>query len=328
MNKNNRQFGYWFWNHVSPHILVATLGGIGAMVLPNPTLKLLVLVFSIMVILAMICCRYVLEFVWRIWRLAKGFPVRCSTHHQFVHGARDLIIKLLPVTYHYSHPVLRDKPIANPVLADKKAEIISIMECNVSLFENFVSSGTKVWMSLRDLRSGGCYHTFARAGHFNPAREQSSMPLHRTKSATIRRLRDSLDSQQCVLLTGSTKGPELWTPQPNDQFGADKCVLMGAVLIKAWDAADDFNKQRLVWIITVCADREDAFDATHLPLMQSCVDIFSTIANVMARSPGVRSDGTAQFPTTVAVSCPDKEEAGSKALKGRLPGHDTEGFSI
>jgi hypothetical protein len=163
--------------------------------------------------------------------------------------------------------------------------MISIMECVVSLFENVVAENAKIWMSLRELRPDGFYHTFARAGRFTPPREHSSLPLHRSRSATIRRLRDSIDCQQCVLLTGSTRGPEMWTPQPNDSFGEDKCVLMGAVLIKAWDAPDSFKRPKLVWILTVCADRENAFDASHVPLMQSCVDVFSMIVNVMARHP-------------------------------------------
>jgi hypothetical protein len=282
----------WFLSCIFPHLLVITLGSIGALVIPSPILKLIVLFFSIIVILTMICCRHLLEILYRS---------RCRDIHQLNHFARDMIIRVQNSPYAYYQPMVRGRPTANPILEGQKAEIINLMETVVSLFEA-ATSGKRIWMTLRELRRDHCYHTFARAGRYNAAREQNSLPLHRAKSATIRRLHDSLDNQHCVVMTGSTKSPEMWTPQPNDRFEEDKCVLMGAVLLKVWDPPAGFKRSKLVWIIAVCSDRENAFDASHISLMQACVDVFSMIANVMARSPKRRIECATEIVPTCQSS--------------------------
>lgn len=316
---------HWSLNCLLPHVTVAVLGSVGTVAFQQPSLKLVAFFSAVAAVFALLLRRYVLALLRRLWRLAMGFHLRTCRHHQFLFAARKMVLQLLAPAYCYTQPSLRGRSMANQILAGLKADVITMMESMVGLFENLAPPGTKVWMSLRELRNDDRYHTFARAGRFNPDREHGSVPLHRTQSATMRRLRASLDAQQSVLLTGSAKGPELWTPQPNDSLGEDKCVLMGGTVLHSWDPVAGPTCPKLVWIVTVCADRENAFDASHIPFMQSCVDVFSIIANVLARTPG---DGPRRKDADICTSRKHNDTASNGSDRDGGGGNDNWSFSI
>lgn len=101
---------------------------------------------------------------------------------------------------------------------------------------------------------------------------------------TIALLKEYCKSGVCVWITGSNKEPAMWKPQENDKYGEDKTVMLGAIMTKSWDAeAHRWTNNKLAWVLGVCADTEDAFDESHIPLMRACVDMFSTLANTLLR---------------------------------------------
>lgn len=120
---------------------------------------------------------------------------------------------------------------------------------------------------------------------YNPHRARDSQPLHKDNSRIISRLKDSYRDGKCVIITGAGAGPQVWEWQENDKYGEDKSVMLGAVITKSWDPNNKtWVNNKLAWVLGVCANVENAFDETHIPLMQACIDTFATLANVMIRS--------------------------------------------
>lgn len=210
------------------------------------------------------------------------FYNRTFALHQFLHNARDLGLMTLSYSKRYSSPPLvpGQQPLPNQSLSQYRDKVITLLENLASLFEKLAPPGTKVWTALRDRRADHCYHTFARGGVFNPARASSSGALSRD-ACVVKSLRDNYRRGCCVLLTGSSGyGPQMWEEHVNDKFSEDKTVMLGAVLTGTWN---ENNAQVLdpmhVWIVSVSADKEKAFSEVHIHLMQTCVVIFSWLAN-------------------------------------------------
>lgn len=217
----------------------------------------------------------------------RNFHERSHIEHQLMHQVRDMCLEMLVSVPPYTTPIPNPGqiPTAHPLLQQNRDKIITLLERVAQLFQLLVPPGTRVWACIRDRRADDCYYTFARAGRYNPNRSISSCPMHKNNSRTIQRLKDSLKfNGVCVLISGSNMGPQMWEPQENDRYGEDKSVMLGAVLTKSWDdQRGDWSNRKLAWIIGICADSENAFSETHIPLMQCCVDMFSMLANVMIR---------------------------------------------
>ncbi|MEL6499831.1 MAG: toll/interleukin-1 receptor domain-containing protein [Cyanobacteria bacterium J06623_1] len=214
-----------------------------------------------------------------------SFYNRTFALHQFIHNARDLGLMTLPPAGQYSSPeiVAGQPPCPNVYLVEYRDKIVTLLENLSSLFEKLAPPGTKVWTALRDRRADNCYHTFARGGVFNPSRASSSSPLSRDANVVFR-LRENYKKGCCVLLTGSGYGPQMWESRDNDYFSEDKTVLMGAVLTGTWSENNDQLLDPMhAWILHVSADKEKAFSEVHIHLMQTCVVVFSLLANLIVR---------------------------------------------
>ncbi|MEO1394781.1 MAG: toll/interleukin-1 receptor domain-containing protein [Cyanobacteria bacterium J06634_5] len=237
-----------------------------------------------------------------------SFYNRTFALHQLVHNARDLGLMTLSPAGRYSAPpvVQGQRPLPNRYLTQYRDKIITLLENLASLFEKLAPPGTKVWTALRDRRSDNCYHTFARGGVFNPARAFSSGALPRD-AKVVKRLRDSYRKGCCVLLTGSGYGPQMWEEHENDKFSEDKTVMLGAVLTGAWS---ENNAQWLdpmhAWILAVSADKEKAFSEVHIHLMQTCVVIFSWLANAMIQHNIQHPNQIAASQSSQGISFPGK----------------------
>ncbi|WP_375511808.1 hypothetical protein [uncultured Nostoc sp.] len=218
----------------------------------------------------------------------KNFHERSQIEHQLMHQVRDMCLEMLVSVPPYTTPIPNPGCIPAPysLLQQNRDKIITLLERVAQLFQLLVPPGTRVWACIRDRRADDCYYTFARAGKYNPNRSISSRPMHKDDSRTIRCLKDSLEYKGvCVLISGSKMGSQMWQRQPNDEYGEDQSVMLGAVLTKSWDhQKGKWSNPKLAWIIGVCADTENAFSETHIPLMQCCIDMFSMLANVMIRS--------------------------------------------
>jgi len=217
----------------------------------------------------------------------KGFHERSHIEHQLIHQVRDMCVEMLQIVPPYNAPIVERgrAPNPHPLLERNRDKIISLLERVAQLFQLLVPSDTRVWVCIRDRRADDSYHTFARAGRYNPNRAASSQPLHKDRSRIIQRLKDNLEFKGgCVLISGSNMGPEMWELKDNDRYEEDKSVMLGAVLTKSWNHQQrKWSNVKLAWIIGVCADTETAFSETHIPLMQACVDMFSMLANVIIR---------------------------------------------
>ncbi len=209
--------------------------------------------------------------------------------HHMIHRLRDICIEILPTTPAYSSPFFASnsdrRPKPNPQLTKYRSEIVSLLERMVELFRPFVPDSAKLWSCLRDRRADNCYHTFERAGRFDQNRKVSTSPLHKDNSQVVSNLKKRYKEEGvCVLITGSSCGPEMWEVKENDGYGEDKSVMLGAVLTRSWDSgAMELINPKLAWIIGVCTDHENAFNEMHIPAMRQCVDVFSVLANIMIR---------------------------------------------
>ena len=218
----------------------------------------------------------------------KSFRERSSIQHHMMHEARDTCVKMLPYAEVYSAPPITNvdnlvRP--NHILANNKVQVVILLERMVELFQPLVPPGTKLWASIRDRRADDCYHTFARAGRYNPNRQNTSTPLHEDRSRVVKGLMDNyINIKDCVMITGSGQGQAVWEGKENDVYGEDRSVLLGAVFTGSWDRQNiKFVNNKLAWIVGISADRENAFSKMHIPLMKQCVDMFSLLANVMIR---------------------------------------------
>ncbi|HZQ45639.1 MAG TPA: hypothetical protein VFC07_01395 [Verrucomicrobiae bacterium] len=272
--------GSEFAREVLLHGFIAVVGGIGAFLIKDDKVRVLILTSTVLLLLALFILHSYVRKVLAIIRAGDNFEIRGRLQHELLHKGRDTIVRMLanvsiqPLAVRGHSPFERFRP-----------EIIAMLEDLVRIGQEYATPRSRVWGSLRLLRSDNFYHTFCRAGSYTPARIVTSTPLHKKEAATIMRLRESLSSGRCVIISGSGKGLEMWTPQPNDRFGDDKCVLMGAIMIKSCEEKTSaYFKHQMIGVITLCADREDAFNESHVPWMQGYVDVFSAMANVLARS--------------------------------------------
>jgi hypothetical protein len=210
------------------------------------------------------------------------FIARTALHHQFVHKMRDLCVQKMSKLDQF-FPLGFPAGDPHPVLEEAKGDLISALETIVRVFELIVAPGTKVWACIRARQSDDHYHTVVRAGRFHLSRADKSKPMHKDNSVTVRRLKESFSSGRCVIITGSGRGPEMWESQENDTFGEDKSVLMSAVMAKSW-VKNAWAHKKMMMILAICADQENAFGERHIPLMQCFTDVFSLMINVLLRS--------------------------------------------
>ena len=274
-------------------IIVGTLiSGVGLLaewLIENAVWRSAILGVSLLVALIVISAPHIIRVVSSFVRIASlsNFHDRASVMHSLMHDARDLCVRILGEAPEYKgHPKSADgQYLSNQLLYAHRSTVISLLEHMVRLFDSITPSDVKIFASIRDRREDDHYHTFARAGQYNPNRKHKSKPLHKSNSKTLSRLRDSFDSGSCVMITGSTKGPQMWEGQDNDQHGEDKSVLMGAVLSKSLSfESDKPYKSKMAFVIAICANKEDVFSEAHKPLMRACIDVFSMIANSVSRA--------------------------------------------
>lgn len=279
---------------IAESIIVSTILGMLTMIaewlIKDLLIRSIVVACLLLGILLILLLPYIRRLVRSYTTLVsyKNFHEHSHIKHQMVHQVRDMYVEMSASVLPYSAPISNTgtNPIPYPLLEQNRDKIIILLERVVQLFQYLVPANTRVWACIRDRRSDDCYHTFARAGRYNPNWSISSRPMHKDKSRTVQRLKDSLKFDGvCVLISGSNMGPQMWETQTNDRYGEDKSVMLGAVLTKSWNSQDRrWSNRKLAWIIGVCADTENAFSEAHIPLMQSCVDIFSILANAMIRS--------------------------------------------
>lgn len=274
-------------------VIVNTMIGLVAVIaghfIPNENLRTFVVVCCLLTILAILLIPKIRSLVrsYTSLEFSRKFHEQSHIQHHLIHQVRDMCLEMMPEAI-YSPPSLEQgrSPSPHPSLQKNRDKIISLLERIAQLFQLFVPPGTRVWACIRDRRADDCYHTFARAGRYNANRSATSAPMHKDQSQTIQRLKDNMRfNGVCVVITGSSMGPHMWEGQKNDGYGEDKSVMIGAVLTKSWDdQRGDWSNRKLAWIIGVCADKENAFSEMHIPLMQTCVDMFSMLANVIIRS--------------------------------------------
>jgi hypothetical protein len=211
------------------------------------------------------------------------FLPRTATHHQFVHRIRDLCVQQLGRLDRFLPPdIAPDAP--HPIFEQVQSEMISILEDVVRIFMMAVAPGAKIWACLRDLRGDSRYHSLVRAGRYTPLRGETSEPMHEKDSITVRRLQESFNSGRCVILTGSSFGPQMWEHQLNDQYGEDKSVMMSAIMAKSWDSdVNNWGRRKIMMILGLNSDQENLFGEQHIPLMQAITDNLSLLVNVLLR---------------------------------------------
>jgi hypothetical protein len=260
-----------------PEILVGSVGSLASMLLPNDRWK-------IWALLATLVCLVTLSIIGTLLRKSqhRRFRVMVAAailplwlrSHVLVHFVRNTVVRSTPPVPALELPII--------LTESERATVQQMLQHTRDIFLTVVKPGVNIMVTARELRCDGRFHTFARAGEANPCRSQTSKPLG-PNDATIRTLLERLrNNAKCVILTGSVKGELEWTPQPNDQLGEDKSVLMGAVLIKNPEG-QEFSTQHMKWVLCICADRENAFDSACQPLMQVCLDLLSLYANLVAR---------------------------------------------
>jgi hypothetical protein len=206
--------------------------------------------------------------------------------HDFVHRVRDISVSLQRSCL--AGECFGPSPNAPmPAMEARRDLFAHILHDLAKVFQPLAPKA-KIFTSLRDLRADGHYHTFERGGHFSAERARHTQPLSR-ESPTVKRLNKFVKALpqaiSCVDLTGPKYKPKRWEPLRNGYLKEDLCVLMGAVVAKSWDPDKRHaNIVEMVWLVCVCANQEDAFNESHLPLLKCCVDPLSMLANVLVRS--------------------------------------------
>lgn len=278
---------------LSSEAAVGAVGFAANPILPKQTSSWVVLVSTILILLFVPLAAILTVRTLALVRLARTYRERNMHTHDLAHFTRDLIVKVgTPIPAYEGPPKKAGErfPRPHPALDNNKILIREMLEECVDIFQTIVPKGVKVTAALRDLRSDGGYHTVLRAGPHDPTRANTSKALYKDNSVILTRLRESFQRKCCVLLTGSARGEHWWEPQVNDTFGDDRCVLMGVVMTRSWDATG-FTDNRHAWILSVNGNRENAFTADDIPLMQACTDLFSAAANALVRAePAARSE--------------------------------------
>ena len=271
---------------IASEIVVGVGGFWLALTLQNEAAKQIVTILTSIILIGVAILLLYLRIFRRYVSLATTFEARCEDLHRLAHDTRDLIIHAGGIVPAYDSPPKPQGdryPPPHPGLVKHKAQLERMLEDIKSLFEHLAPPGAKIWAALRDRRSDGAYYTFLRVGRFERPRERSSKALHKDTSVIVKKLRDSFLQRKCVVITGSTKGPDWWDRQENDNFGEDKSVMMGVVMTRSWDGSTSFINNRHAWILTLSSDKEDVFHDVHVPLMQACNDLFSAAANAILR---------------------------------------------
>ncbi len=279
------------WAEAIPHLTIGVLGVVAEVMLHDEHLKIIALMVAIFGIAAWHFSKLIWPVLRRNIRDAKNAPIRAELVHRLNHHTRDEMVKQMPPVPLTSSGNTSAARCLPSLLSADSVNVRALLETGVQIVRTHVDFGTNVWGSIRELRADGKYHTVYRAGQgFNPAREKESVPLDEL-TLTVQQLRNSYNRARCVIITGCNRGEELWTAQPSDRFGDDKCVLMGAVVVNS--STDKSPKDRLmVWIISICSDNENAFCSSHIPVMQGVVDSFSILANVVARQSWLKQPPT------------------------------------
>jgi len=244
-----------------------------------------------LVVINLIYSFILIKFVKRIER--DKFVERTSIHHSFAHNARNIAVKLMPGKTPIS-PLNKVDERPAPLTGDLhymyQGDIVVLLRSMADMFSKLAPEGTNVWACLRERRTDDHYHTILRAGLFEPTRAEFSTPLSKD-SKTIQNLKYSYEHKMdCVLITGSNRQDQGWEKMRNDEFREDLSVLMGAVLSKSWNG-QEFVDPMLNWVLCICANKENVFNETHIPLMKCCNDIFSWLLNSFIRG-GDNSSGS------------------------------------
>lgn len=271
-------------------ISVALIGLVAEWLIEDEFWRSIVLISSLLLALTVLSTPYILRVLRSFIKLASlnNFQTRASIMHNFIHDSRDLSVRILGEAPEYqAKPKTEDGMyLANEYLYSHRDTIITLLEHMVQLFDSITPDDVKIWACIRDRRADDQYYTFARAGEYNRNRKGDSKPLHKDKSSNINRLKNNMRSGSCVIITGSSFGPNLWEPQKNDKYEEDKSVLMGAVLSKSLQIySEKPQRPKMAFVLAVCANKENVFIEAHKPLMQACVDVFSIVANSITRAP-------------------------------------------
>ena len=236
----------------------------------------------------------------------RRFVRRTHLVHSFAHIARNLAVMMMahkPERFG-SESTNPPVPVSGRLHYSYFGELTKLMRLVSDMFSELVPSGTKVWACLRERRSDGKYYTILRAGVYNASRAEHSVPLDKD-SETMKKLRESYaEKKNCVMITGSARRAQEWEKMPNDDLGEDRCILMGAVLSKSWNGYE-FDQPMFNWVLCVCADKDNAFDESHIPLMKFYNDVFSWLINSFIRHDAVlnrNSSGSTIEPSVIRRS--------------------------
>jgi hypothetical protein len=159
-----------------------------------------------------------------------------------------------------------------------------LLQETVQLFRLYIPKNIELWASLRVRLADDHFHTLVRRGQFNHNRQESSQPINAQTSQTFQQLHSRCKDGICVLITGANLSRTMWEPQPNDIFGEDSSVLIGAVFSKSWnEQMNCWENKEISWILGISANTVNVFNKTHEPLMQMCTDHFSVLSNEIKR---------------------------------------------
>lgn len=219
--------------------------------------------------------------------------------HRLTHQVRDVQLQI------------RDSkglpPSSELLLKQYKDKLGPLLQETVQLFRLYIPERIELWASLRARLADDHFHTLVRRGQFNQNRQESSRPLNAQTSQTFQQLQSRCKDGICVLITGANLG--MWEPQPNDKYGEDSSVLIGAVFSKSWnEQMDCWENKEIDWILGVSANTVNVFNETHVPLMQMCTDHFSLLSNEIKRkcpSEDIQSKPSQSIDKTTSPSSPD-----------------------
>jgi hypothetical protein len=207
-----------------------------------------------------------------------SFVRRTGLHHDFIHLARDILIRHMgDILEEFKAQRKRDSIV--PQLLGK--EIERLLQLVEQVF-HLVVPEVGIYVSIRE-RKGNEFHTKFRGGHFNQLRIETSVPL-KSESKMVKALMESFRHNDCVFITGPND-PENWEKMHNDKFGNDRSVMMGAVFAKVLLKDGTTKARNLEWILCICADKENTFNESHKNLMKCFNDTFALLVNVFLRHP-------------------------------------------
>lgn len=222
----------------------------------------------------------------------------CCIRHNSVHQMRDSLARLFPVRETYEPlPSIagtspNSRPPSHPGLVAMRADIVKQLAFLSEEFQTKVGNRARVFACLRELCSDEKFHTFDRAGAVDVNRDRNSAAWDKKNHRVYQRLRDRCDKSHCVILSvAGTDGflnTEADQLKDADGFRANECMLTGAVFAKSMIENENKNS-RMVWIVSVCANRPNAFQESDCEMLRFHVDLFSALLNGMLHMHDVRS---------------------------------------